>query len=453
MVLTGNDVTERKRNEHQREQLIRGDAARLEAEAAERRSAFLAEAGTMLASTLDYEKTLINISRLAIPTFAEWCFVYLSLQGEEISSALIAHADPEKEYLAQQIEIRPEDLSSVTLPVVRVFRSGTPELFSDISEQELRETLNDDEKFEALVQLGIRSAVVLPILGRHAVLGVIGFVSPKPDRYTSTELTFAQELARRISLALENARLYREAQEANRAKDEFLATLSHELRTPLNAILGWTQILRTKRLDEITTGRAFEAIERNAKAQAELIEDMLDVSRIITGRLHLDLQPVELSSAVDAALDSVRPAADAKGVRLEYALKPGPGMISGDPHRLQQIVWNLLSNAVKFTPAGGMVKIKLERMESEVKLRITDTGKGIKPEFLPYVFDRFRQAEAMISRTSGGLGLGLSIARHLVELHGGLIEATSEGEGQGATFTVTFPLRESVSISAVQNAS
>ena len=453
VILTGNDVTERRRAEEQREQFIRAEAARIEAEASEKRAAFLAEASTMLASTLDYERTLINISRLAIPTFADWCFVYLRLKDEEISSALIAHADPEKEYLAQNIEIRPEDLSSTTLPVVRVFQTGTPELFSDISDDELRDTVKDQEKYEALKELGLRSAVVVPIHGRHSIMGVIGFASAKPDRYSSVELIFAQDMARRISLALENARLYREAQEANRAKDEFLATLSHELRTPLNAILGWIQILRNKRVDEVTTVRAFEAIERNAKAQAELIEDMLDVSRIITGRLRLDLQPVQLSAAVEAALDSVRPTAEAKGVRIECELVPDAGPISGDLHRLQQIVWNLLANAVKFTPAAGLVRLRMEYTVSEAKLTVTDTGKGISPQFLPYVFDRFRQAETMSSRTATGLGLGLSIARHLVELHGGVIEASSEGEGRGATFTVTFPLREVVPITAVQNAS
>jgi PAS domain S-box-containing protein len=447
-VITGNDITERKRAEEQRMLLIRGEVARQEAEAAERRSTFLSEASTMLASTLDYEKTLINISRLAIPTFADWCFVYLALEGREISSALIAHSDPEKEFLAQQVEIRPEELSGTTLPVVRVFQTGTPELFSDLSDDELRETVKDEDKFQALVQLGLRSAVVVPIPGRHAVLGVIGFVSPKPDRYTSTELIFAQELARRISLALENARLYREAQEANRAKDEFLATLSHELRTPLNAILGWTQILRAKQLDEVTTGRAFEAIERNAKAQAELIEDMLDVSRIITGRLRLEMKPVGLVAAVEAAMDSVKPAADAKDVRLESHLDPECGLIMGDAHRLQQIVWNLLSNAVKFTPAAGQVRVTLQRVDSEIKLTVTDTGRGISSHFLPYVFERFRQAETMVNRTSTGLGLGLSIARHLVELHGGVIEASSEGEGRGATFTVTFPYREIFPVAA-----
>jgi PAS domain S-box-containing protein len=451
-ILTGNDLTERKRAEQQREQVIRADVARIEAEASERRSTFLAEASTMLAVTLDYERTLVNISRLAIPTFADWCFVYLALDGQSISPAVIAHVDPEKEQLAQQVEIRPEDLSSETLPVARVFQTGTPELFTDISDAELRKAVRDEGKYDALKQLGLRSAVVVPILARHAVLGVIGFAAAKPSRYTFTELMFAQDLARRISLALENASLYREAQEANRAKDEFLATLSHELRTPLNAILGWTQILRSKRLDEVTAALAFEAIERNAKAQAELIEDMLDVSRIITGRLRLELRPVRLSEAAEAALDSVRPSAEAKGVRLESALS-ADGVISGDQRRLQQIVWNLLSNAVKFTLAGGVVRIKLECVGSEARLTVSDNGRGISRQFLPYVFDRFRQAETMASRTAGGLGLGLSIARHLVELHGGTIEAGSEGEGRGATFTLTFPLRENLSVAAVENVS
>ena len=453
VILTGNDMTERKRVEQQREQFIRAEAARAEAEASERRAAFLAEAGTMLAGTLDYERTLINISRLAIPTFADWCFVYLALNGREITSGLIAHADPKKEHLAQQIEIQPEDLSNEVLPIVRVFQTGRPELLADINDQELRETVRDKAKYEALKQFGLRSAIVVPIPSRHSPLGVIGFASANPNRYTSTELIFAQDLARRISLALENARLYREAQAANRAKDEFLATLSHELRTPLNAILGWTQILRSKRLDEVTTARAFEAIERNAKAQAELIEDMLDVSRIITGRIRLDMQPVRLSEAIEAALDAVRPTADAKGVRLECDLLPDRGIISGDQHRLQQIVWNLLSNAVKFTPAAGVVRLKLEYNDLEARITVSDTGRGITPQFLPFVFDRFRQAETMVSRTAGGLGLGLSIARHLVELHGGLIEASSEGEGRGATFTVTLPLRDTISSAIVQNAS
>jgi signal transduction histidine kinase len=319
---------------------------------------------------------------------------------------------------------------------------------SDISPEYLREAVGDAEPFNVLTRLGCRSAVIVPIHGRGGVAGIIGFGSGQPGRYNLTQLKLAEDLARRVGLALDNARLYREAQEANRAKDEFLATLSHELRTPLNAILGWAQILRKKHVDGLTIERAFEAIERNAKAQAELIEDMLDVSRIITGRLRLELRPVELFTPVEAALDAVRPAAEAKGVRLESRIFPKAGVILGDPHRLQQIVWNLLSNAVKFTPAGGSVCVSAQRLDTHLRLTVSDTGKGIHPQFLPHVFDRFRQAENTISRTHGGLGLGLSIARHLVELHGGSIDASSGGEGRGATFTVTFPIREIYPIAA-----
>jgi signal transduction histidine kinase len=348
------------------------------------------------------------------------------------------------EVLARKLVLDMKDVSLGRLPVARVLGSGEPELLPDISPEYLESIVDDPEQFEILTQIGCRSAVIVPIVGRDGVLGVIGFGSGQPGRYRSSQLNLAQELARRVSLALDNATLYREAQEANRAKDEFLATLSHEIRTPLNAILGWTQILRKKHVDRNTADRAFEAIERNAKAQAELIEDMLDVSRIITGCLRLEMRPVELLSPVEAALDSVRPTADAKGVQLTCSIEPRAGTISGDPHRLQQIVWNLLSNAVKFTPAGGKVEVTLDRMNSHLRLMVCDTGKGIHKRFLPHVFDRFRQAETTISRTHGGLGLGLSIARHLVELHGGSIEASSEGEGMGATFTVTFPLREAI---------
>jgi PAS domain S-box-containing protein len=231
-----------------------------------------------------------------------------------------------------------------------------------------------------------------------------------------------------------------EAESANRTKDEFLATVSHELRTPLNAILGWTRMLRTGRIDEDTMARALETIERNAKAQAQLIADLLDVSRITSGKLRLDVRSVDLVSLIEAAIDSVQPAADAKGIRLQAVLDPRAGPVSGDPNRLQQVVWNLLSNAIKFTPREGRVQVRLERINSHIEITVSDTGKGINADFLPYVFDRFRQADGTISRAYGGLGLGLAIVRHLIELHGGMVHAYSAGEGLGATFTVRLPL-------------
>ncbi|MBW8875627.1 MAG: response regulator [Acidobacteria bacterium] len=247
-----------------------------------------------------------------------------------------------------------------------------------------------------------------------------------------------QERAR--LLVLEQA-ARKHAEEANRIKDEFLATLSHELRTPLNAILGWVQVLRTGKLDDAASARALETIERNSRAQAQLIADLLDVSRIITGKLRLDFKPVEMSRIIDAALDSVRPAADAKAIRLVVSLAPLASPVLGDSDRLQQVVWNLLSNAIKFTPRDGRVEVRLWESRPHAVIQVSDSGIGIRTDFLPYVFDRFRQAESTLTRSHGGLGLGLSIVRHLVELHGGTVEVDSAGEGQGAIFRVSIPLR------------
>ncbi len=252
-----------------------------------------------------------------------------------------------------------------------------------------------------------------------------------------TERKKAEE--QRLQLAREQV-ARSEAEAASRAKDEFLATISHELRTPLNAILGWGRMLRKSRLNEENFARGLDTIERNAKLQAQLIEDLLDVSRIISGKLRLTVMPIELSPIIDAAVNSLRPAADAKDIRLQVLLDSHAGLISGDPDRLQQVVWNLLSNAVKFTEKHGRIQLRLQRINSHVEITISDNGRGISPEFLPYVFDRFRQADSSISRMHGGLGLGLAIVRHLVELHGGSVQAQSPGEGQGATFTVQLPM-------------
>jgi PAS domain S-box-containing protein len=227
---------------------------------------------------------------------------------------------------------------------------------------------------------------------------------------------------------------------ANRAKEDFLATLSHELRTPLNAMLGWTRLLRMGKLEGPAMSRALETIERNAHIQEQLIADILDVSRIVTGKLRLELRPIELSPIVHAALDAVRPAVDAKNIRLS-AETPFRGTVLGDPDRLQQVVWNLLANAIKFTPAGGRVTVEVARAGSNVAITVTDTGEGISPDLLPFIFDRFTQGDASVTRLHGGLGLGLSIVRHIVELHGGKVHAQSDGEGKGAMFSVQLPVR------------
>ena len=236
----------------------------------------------------------------------------------------------------------------------------------------------------------------------------------------------------------------RHAEEADRLKDEFLATLSHELRTPLTSILGWASMIRNGEVEGSNASRAIETIERNARSQARLIDDLLDVSRIITGNLRLDLHPLNLAPIVDAALDALRPTADVEKNKLKTRFVPGQCLVKGDPNRLRQVIWNLLSNAIKFTPRGGSVSIDLTCVDSTVRLTVSDTGDGISPEFLPYVFDRFRQAEGSISRKQGGLGLGLAVARHLVELHGGTIRAESEGIGEAQILRSIFHSRGSV---------
>jgi signal transduction histidine kinase/ActR/RegA family two-component response regulator len=260
-------------------------------------------------------------------------------------------------------------------------------------------------------------------------------------RSLEAEIAERKEVEERLRVSLIQEQLARvEAERANRLKDEFLATVSHELRTPLNAIIGWTHMVRAGGLDEATAARAIETIERNAKSQAQLIEDILDVSRVVTGKLRLNIERVDVASVINAAVDSVQLAADAKGIRLEVILDRSAREVPGDASRLQQIVWNLLSNAIKFTPAGGRVQVRLERAGSDAQIRVSDTGQGISPDFLPFIFDRFRQADGTSTRRYGGLGLGLAIVRHLLELHGGTISADSPGEGLGATFTVRLPL-------------
>jgi signal transduction histidine kinase/CheY-like chemotaxis protein len=316
-----------------------------------------------------------------------------------------------------------------------------PELYPNVPEELLALVARDAGHLKILRELGLKSALIVPLIAHNRVLGAISLIGAESGKqFTAADLDFAEDLAHRAALAVDNARLYRDAQEVNRLKDEFLATLSHELRTPLTAVLGWTRLLGTNQLDEATARRALETIERNAQAQVQLIDDILDVSRIIRGKLRLNVRPSELTPVIEAAVDSVRPAAEAKGIRLHVVLDPRAGPVSGDPDRLQQVVWNLLTNAVKFTPKDGRVQVLLTRVNSHLELTVSDTGQGIEEKFLPFVFDRFRQADPSTTRIHGGLGLGLAIVRHLVELHGGTVTVESPGAGQGTTFKVSLPL-------------
>jgi len=407
----------------------------------EEASGFLAEASAMLFSSLDYETTLTTLTRLIVPILADWCIVDIVEEDGTFRRLAINHIDPAKEELARKLQRHYPPDPSWPHGAPKVLRTGQSEFHPEILETELRATARDNEHASIIHELGIKSYMCVPLTAHGHTLGAISFVLANSDRrYNQKDLALAEDLARRAALAVDNARLYREAQEANRMKDEFLATVSHELRTPLTSMLGWARMLRSGDLDEVTSARAVETIERNARSQARLIEDLLDVSRILMGKFRLNIRPVELLSIIDAAIDAVRPAADAKAIRLQSSLDPEAGPVSGDPTRLQQVVWNLLSNAVKFTPSGGRVEIRLERVDGDARITVTDTGAGINPEFLPYVFDRFRQADSTTTRAHSGLGLGLAIVRHLVELHGGTVQAYSKGESQGATFTVSLPI-------------
>lgn len=312
-------------------------------------------------------------------------------------------------------------------------------------------------------QLYLRSYLAVAVSSRAGeVIGGLFFGHPSPGVFTDRTERLITGIAAQAAVAIDNARLYKAAQhaaeerrallESERAarseaermsamKDEFLATLSHELRTPLSAILGWSQVLRRSARKESDLQNGLEAIERNARIQTQLIEDLLDMSRITSGKVRLDIQAVEPVSAVEAAIETVRPAADAKGIRIEKVLDPGAAPVSADPSRLQQVVWNLLTNAIKFTPKNGKVQLLLQRVNSHIEISVADTGVGIKPEFLAHVFERFRQGDPSTTRKFGGLGLGLAIVKNLVELHGGTVRADSAGEGRGATFTVCLPLK------------
>ncbi|WP_099067379.1 hybrid sensor histidine kinase/response regulator [Nostoc linckia] len=274
-----------------------------------------------------------------------------------------------------------------------------------------------------------------------------GTLLREADNNQEEVISFCLDISKRKQAEQEREQLLKreqaarsEAEAANRIKDEFLAVLSHEIRSPLNPILGWSQLLQSKKLDEVQTAQALEVIERNAQLQAELIDDLLDISRILRGKLNLNIRPVDLGLTIQAAIEIVRLAAQAKSIQIQTMVSTNTVQVLGDPSRLQQVIWNLLSNAVKFTEVGGRIEIRLERLDSQALITVSDTGKGIHPDFLPYVFDYFRQADSTTTRRFGGLGLGLAIVRHLVELHGGTVEAQSQGINHGATFIVRLPL-------------
>lgn len=403
---------------------------------AEQQQRFLAEAGKVLASSLNYDVTLKNLGELTVPYIADWCLLDLTTVAENGGKYKVIHAQESNAEWGGKLE--KHSLSMRTL--IQDLGAGRTPFVETISKAQLREMVEDDELFSILDGLSFRSVMSIPLEVRGQTFGVMTFVSGESNRiYGESELRFACKFARHAALAVENARLYELSRDTNRLRDEFLATISHELRTPLGAVLGWSEILLEKQFDSDTT-KCLETVYRNGKTLARLVEDLLDVSRIITGKLSLMTQRFLIGPVIEAAMDAVKPAAEAKGIQLTCQFEDGVGSIVGDPARIQQIAWNLVSNAIKFTPKGGHVRVELTTTDDgDIVFKVIDDGIGLRSDFIPHIFERFRQADGTMTRAAGGLGLGLAIVRHLVELHGGMVEASSAGTGKGSVFTITLP--------------
>jgi PAS domain S-box-containing protein len=392
----------------------------------ERFARFLDEASDVLAGSLDCEATLATVARLAVPAIADRAAIDM-FDGNSPRRVAVAHADPARAEQEQRLE-----RSEARAP------TGAPEIYERIPDERSGDDVADPEELAVLRSLGFVSSMHVPLRVQGRAVGTISLAcSDVRRRFRCGDLPFAKELAHRASAALENTRTFLESQEANRAKDEFLATISHELRTPLNAILGWTTMLRRK--PDVDPKKALDTIERNARAQMRLIEDVLDVSRAVTGKLKIEPAEVDLGNVLRAAVDVLMPMAEAKAIALDVRIENGVCRFSGDADRLQQAFWNVLQNAIKFTGKSGRVTARLACSDAGAELVIADSGRGIPADFLPFVFERFRQADSSTTRAEGGLGLGLAITKHIVELHGGTVIARSRGEGHGATFTIALP--------------
>ncbi|MCC6989628.1 MAG: GAF domain-containing protein [Acidobacteria bacterium] len=408
----------------------------------QRRSAaeqhFLAEASRQLSASLDYEETLRRVAALAVPEMADWSVLDVVDADGQLTRLGSVHRDAAAQaWLDTRPSLRADGDGTPPLTLTAI---AQPSLIRQVDDDVLRGLGAAQWQIDAARPLGVASALVVPLTLHGTTVGAFAWMRGR-DRtpFDERDLTFAEEVGRRATMAIEHARLYREAQSANRLKDEFVATLSHELRTPLNALLGWTELLRSGRLAPERTREAIDAIHRTALAQAQLTNDLVDVSRAVSGKFRLRPEEVDVASVVRDATETFRLAAESKGLRLTCEVSPKVPRIVADPDRLRQIVYNLVGNAVKFTAAGAVEVLACGDPDWLV-LTVRDTGIGIRPSFLPYVFDRFRQADGSVSREFGGLGLGLSIVRALVELHGGTIVAASDGDGQGAAFTVRMPV-------------
>ncbi len=407
----------------------------------EQTARFLTDASATLAGLVDFESTLQKVASLAVPYFADWATVDMVHNDGTLRRVAVAHVDPAKVELAHDVQRRfPADPADPR-GVWNILRTGHAEMVSEITDELLARSIDDDELLGIMRELGLKSYIGVPLSVRGKTLGVISFIAAESGhQYDAADLALAKDLASRAAIAVENSQLYRELKDADRRKDEFLATLAHELRNPLAPIRNSLQILKMPRLDAETIERSREMMERQVQHLVRLVDDLLDVSRVMRGKIELRKEPIELASIVARAVEMVQPLLDAQSHQLTVTLPPESLQLDADPIRLAQVVGNLLTNAAKYTEAGGHIRLSTKRTGDEVVLRVVDSGIGIDPAMLPKIFDLFVQVDHAATRSQGGLGIGLTLVRNLVEMHNGSVEAHSAGLGQGSQFVVRLPL-------------
>ncbi len=401
---------------------------------------FLADASASLSTLVDYESTLQSVASLAVPSFADWCAIDMVDHEDTLRRLAVAHVDPSKVKLIQDLDRRYPPHPSVTHGTYQVLRNGRSELVNNIHDSLLTEVAQDAEHLRLLRQLGLTSYICVPLKSRDKPLGVLTFAMAESGiHYTDSDLAFAEEIARRAAIAMENSQLYANLREADRLKDEFLAMLAHELRNPLTPIRNALQIMKMPTATMDLIGQSRDMAERQVQHMARLLEDLLDVSRISRGRIELRKEIVDLASIIDRTVEGVRVLIDERGHQLTISLPANSVRVDGDPTRLEQVVTNLLNNAAKYTDTGGRIWLSVEQEDNEAVMRVRDSGIGIAPEMLSRIFDLFVQAERRLDRSQGGVGIGLTLVRKLVELHNGRIEAFSEGLGKGSEFVIRIP--------------
>ena len=405
---------------------------------------FLTNIISTLASSRDFRTTIDNLALLATENLADWCGVYL-FENERTIRRLAVAPTPHMETLFPLV------LHATAGPAY-VLRTGELQVLTLLGGHVSEALGIKAEELQLPDGRELSVYACMPAVARNRTIGAVVFMSADPKQtFSETELSLAASLANAAAVSMDHWRLDRDAQEANRLKDEFVAMVSHELRTPLTPMLGCIHLLRSNKLSPANFARALDMIERNAQTQVHIVEDLLDASRIVAGKLHLVMKSTAVVPVVEAAIDTVRTSAEAKGIQIVTNFEDIDKPIDGDPHRLQQIVWNLLSNAVKFTPPAGRIEISVHSERDNVQIQVTDSGIGIPPDFLPYIFDRFWQGTDGSSKMRSGLGLGLTIVRHLVDLHSGSIHAASAGSGKGAVFTLRFPFAVRRAVAAMQS--